>query len=137
MLVTLMIEDDDFAEKAEAELDPAMFRSEDMREVFKQVVAVSGQGKKRTVPAFLNRLNDEKCREQIVAAVAEFETIQEKGTVFDDCLKKIKKNRVSERLEELRRLILEAERRKADPQVLQYTKEYRDLLRQSRTRGAL
>lgn len=136
MLVALMIEDDDFAEKAGAEIDLAMFRSDDLREIFKQVVAVSGQGKRRTVVSFLNKIGSAQCRERIVASLATLDEITEKGRVFEDCIKKIRKNQLTEKLEDLRRLILEAERQGMDRQVLQYTREYQNLLQRSNAEKA-
>jgi DNA primase len=133
LLVALMIEKEAFAEEAGAKLDPGMFQSKGMREAFVQVIETAGQGEKRSAVSFLHKIDDASCREQLIAALAAFEEAAEKEKIFDDCLKKIKKNKITGRLEELRRLISEAERSGTTPQLLAYTKEYNELLHRSRS----
>lgn len=127
MLIALMIENENFAEKAESDLNPAILSAKESQAIFKHLVAASGENKKRTVALFLNKIADARYREQVVAAIAILEENEEKGKAFSDCLKKIKKNQQTNRCEELRKLIAEAERKGLEQQVLSYTKEFQEL----------
>lgn len=132
MILALMAEAADFAERAEAEIGPEMFRSEVSREIFRLIAASLEEKKKRSFTAILNQVRDTGYRDQLVAAAAGLEGVAEKDQVFADCLRKIKKNRTTGRLEELRGLIHEAERQGDGRQVLAYTREYQELLLLSR-----
>ena len=129
MLLSLMIDDSDFLERAGDEISQEDFRSPVTRDFFAYLLATPLPEKKKPLTTVLGRIQDAACREQLVGTVAFLETVEDKVQVFADCVRTIRKNRTSSRQEELKRLIHEAELGGDAAKALAYTREFQELLK--------
>ena len=76
----------------------------------------------------LNRLEDETIKSFIVSHSMSELSFAEKEKALGDCVKKIKRRRLDEHLEDLRRAISLAEGKGENHRVSELLKEYRSLL---------
>jgi len=129
VLLALMAEDEGFVSQAEAQLKEEDLGSPISREFFSFLLNSVRQKKKRSLPAIINSVSDAGYREQLVEALAAIEEAEDKSRIFSDCLNKILCRHGNVRLEELRRLIREAESARDHAGILTYTREYQALLR--------
>jgi DNA primase len=132
LLLVLMAEIPPFCDRACEELKETDLKTPVSRELFEYLRAMSNQGKKCSLSGLLVRIPDPKYREQLVAVMASLDEAAERERILEDCIGKIKQGRAAGRLEELRRLILEAETRGDEAGVRAATREYQELLKRSR-----
>jgi len=132
LLLVLMAEVPPFCDRACEELTEMDLKTPVSRQLFEYLREMSDQGKKCTLSGLLNRIPDAKYREQLVAVMASLDESAEREQILEDCIGKIKQGRADGRLEELRRLILEAENGRDEAKVRAATLEYQELLKRSR-----
>lgn len=132
LLLVLMAEVPPFCDQACEELKEDDFNTPVSRELFEYLRQMSEQGKKCALSALLNHISDVSYREQLVAVMASLDETVERKQILEDCIQKIKRSRIAGRLEDLRRLILVAEEGRDEAKVRAATREYQELLKQSR-----
>jgi hypothetical protein len=130
--MVLMAEVPPFCDRACEELKDVDLKAPVSRQLFEYLREMSGQGKKCTLSGLLNRIPDVQYREQLVGVMASLDESADRERILEDCIGKIKQGRATGRLEELRRLILEAENGRDDAKVRAATQEYQELLKRSR-----
>ncbi len=131
MVLVLMAEVPPLCERVFGELKSEDLKMPVSRELFQYLGQAYEENKKVPVSALLNRIQDLQYREQIVAVMASLDETAERERILEDCIRKIKRNQITLRLQELRRLISEAETKGDDRHVQVYTREYQELLKSS------
>ncbi len=131
----LMAEVPPLCEQACEELGEADFKTPESQRLFRYLKESAEEGKKCSLSGLLNRIEDPLYRERIVAVMTTLDESSEREQVLRDCVMKIKKEKIALRLESLRRLITEAERRGDTVQVQAHTRAYQDLWHLSKTPG--
>ncbi len=125
-LVGLLLEDPKLWEKAEAEISADDFRYPSARQVFEWLK--QNQGTSLSYHKLLNRLEDETIKSFIVSHSMGELSFTEKEKALGDCIRKIKRRKMDEHLEHLRRAISLAEGKGENNRVSELLKEYRSLL---------
>lgn len=132
LLFVLMAEVPPLCEQACEELTVADFKFPESQKIFRYLKEANEQGKKCYLSGLLNHIEDPRYREQIVAVMATLDETAEREQVLEDCIRRIKKEKVVLRLETLRQLIAEAERRGDTAQAQGFTQEYQELWHRSK-----
>ncbi|MFA5167496.1 MAG: DNA primase [Candidatus Omnitrophota bacterium] len=132
LLLVLMAEIPPFCDRACEELKDSDLKMPVSRQLFEYLRQMSNQGKKCSLSGLLIRIQDAQYREQLVAVMASLDETAERGQILEDCIRKIKRDRAVERLEELRRLILAAENGQDEDKIRAATQDYQELLKQFR-----
>ncbi|MEI7751434.1 MAG: DNA primase [Candidatus Omnitrophota bacterium] len=132
LLLVLMAEVAPFCDRACRELKDVDLQTPASRELFEYLRQMNEKGKKCTLSGLLIRIQDAPYREQLVAVMASLDETADREQILEDCIGKIKQGRATGRLEELRRLILEAENGRDEVKVRAATQEYQELLKRSR-----
>lgn len=132
LLLVLMAEVPPFCDRACEELKDADLKTPASRQLFEYLRRMNEEGKKSSLSGLLIRIPDALYREQLVAVMASLDETADREQILEDCIGKIKRGRASGRLEELRRLILEAEKGRDEAKIRAATQEYQELLKRSR-----
>ncbi len=132
LLLVLMAEVPPFCDRACEELKDVDLKNPASRQLFEYLRQMNEQGKKCTLSGLLIRIQDALYREQLVAVMASLDETADREQILEDCIGKIKQDRATVRLEELRRLILAGETGRDEVKVRAATQEYQELLRRSR-----
>lgn len=132
LLLALMMENSNFLDEAERQLNPETMRSPVSRELFKFLVDSGGVAKKKPLSTVLNKIQNTAYREQLVGALAALEDTPDRKQIFQDCLRTIRRNGALDRQEKLRGLIHEAERNGDSAKLLAYTREFQEQLKETR-----
>jgi DNA primase len=132
LLLVLMAEVPPFCDRACKELKDSDLKMQVSRQLFEYLRQMSGQGKKCTLSGLLSRIPEVSYREQLVAVMASLDETVERERILEDCIGKIKQGHATGRLEELRRLILAAEKGRDEAKIRAATQEYQELLKRSR-----
>ncbi len=125
-IVGLLLEEPKLWGKAEAEISADDFRHPSARQVFEWLK--HNQGTSLSYHKLLNRLEDETIKSFIVSHSMSELSFAEKEKALGDCVKKVKRRRMDEHLEHLRRAISLAEGKGENNRVSELLKEYRSLL---------
>ena len=126
-LISLLLEENKFWEKAMSVLSSEDFRHPAARQIF-QVLQESSDASSLTYHKLFNRFEDESIKSFVASHSMKELDPQGKEKAFLDCLAKIKKRKKDERLERLRRAISNAEGNGEGNQVSKLLEEYRSLL---------
>lgn len=127
MLLSLILEDSDLFEKARSLLSVDDFGNAGAREAFRLLQTAERKGASK-YPSLLNRVAEESVKSVVTAhALAEL-SAPERERAFQDCVNKIKEQRLKEKLERLRHTIQEAERTEEGSRVAELLGEYQSLL---------
>jgi DNA primase len=132
ILFALALEQNHFREALIKEVDENDL-TEPISKQLLQHLRLFTEGRKPNLAQILTRIPDEDYKEQLIGVTSFDWSSEDKDKAFRDCVLKLKKKRVDQKLDELRRNIAKAE--KAGDQVLigQYVKEYQALWRQSKS----
>ncbi|HNX69112.1 MAG TPA: DNA primase [Candidatus Omnitrophota bacterium] len=133
MVLVLMAEVPPFCERAMDALKEEDLKVPVSREIFRYLGEAYEAKKKISVSTLLNRIQDLKYREQFVAVMASLDETAERERILDDCIRKVLRNRITGRLEELRRLISAAELKGDEAAIRVYTQEYQELYPRSKS----
>lgn len=131
LVLVLMVEVPPLCEHVCEELGRDDFENPVSQELFDYLKEIHGQKKKLSFSGFLNRIQEPRHKEQLVAVMASLDETADREKILEDCIRKIKQNKTSTRLEELRCLISEAEAAGQTTQVRTYTLEFQELLRRA------
>lgn len=134
MLLVLMAEVPPLCERACEELKSTDLHAVEFQKIFQRIQDAYEQNKKISLAGILSQIQDAKQREQFVAVMASMDETAEREKILEDCIRAIKQKKVSSRLEELSRLISEAEGKGNVSLVQTYAQEFQELLQ--RLRGA-
>jgi len=132
LLLVLMAEVPPFCDRACEELKDSDLKTPASRQLFAYLRQMNEQGKKCSLSGLLVRIQDASYREQLVAVMASLDETAERERILEDCIGKIKQDRATGRLAELRRLILAAENGRDETRLRAATQEYQELLKRSR-----
>ncbi|HOW59876.1 MAG TPA: DNA primase [Candidatus Omnitrophota bacterium] len=132
MLIVLMAEVPPLCERACEEIQDTDLKTPALQAIFQHLREAYEQNKKLSFSILLNRIQDLKCREQLVAVMTSMDDTAEREKIFEDCIRQIKQKKITVRLEELRRLISKAESEGDVVQLQAHTQEYQSLLHRLR-----
>jgi len=128
VLVSLLLEDPSFWERAEAELHLEDFKSPGPRELFQVLGEFSQAGTSFAYGPVLSRVQNTSIKSWVTAHSFTQLSPQEREKAFSDCLRKIRQKKMNERLERLRQAIRDAEGGGEKEKVSDLLQEYRALL---------
>ena len=132
LLLVLMAEVPPFCDRACGELKADDLKAPVSRQLFEYLRQLNEQGKKCSLSGILVRIPEPSYREQLVAVMATLDETADRETILKDCIRKIKRNHVDLRKEELRKLITEAEAKGNSQQTLAYAQEFQKISRLSK-----
>lgn len=129
MLIALLLEEPAFLAKEET-LSAEDFRSPMAREIFQILTESLTSGSAVLHSRVFNRLHDESIKSIAAAFSMKDLAPPEREKAFRDCLRKVRRRRMEEKLEGLRRAINRAEGEREEGRVAELLDEYRTLLSQ-------
>jgi hypothetical protein len=131
-LLGLAMEDLNFQKSIFSEFGEDDFKDAGAREAYLMLRWMQESGEHLNFAQILNRLQNDRFKQKLIGLFSTEWSRDERDKAFDDCLKKIGKNRVERRLEELRRMIAKAEKDGNQMELEASMKEYQTLWRQTR-----
>lgn len=137
LLFVLMAEVPPLCEQACDELKSEDFRNPEAQRIFRYLQETNEQKKRCYLSGLLSHIEDPQYREQLVAVMATLDETAEREKILEDCIRKVRQGQVNSRLEALRRLIAEAERKGNAQEIQALTQEYQELWHLSRTSGKI
>ena len=130
MVLALLLEGESFVRRAKDSLSPDEFRDSQVREVIKAIYDLSKEEKNIAAVRLMNYFdNNEDAADLISEAVNIAETLDNKEKILSDCIAKIKKDNVRDRLAGLQEAIRTAHSSKDDSMVTKLVSEYTELLK--------
>lgn len=130
MVLALLLEGENFIRRAKDSLSLDEFKDSLVRDVVKAIYDLSRQEKNITAVRLMNHFdNNEDAADIISEAVHISETLDNKEKVLLDCIAKIKRDNVKDRLARLQDAIKAAHASKDDSLVTKLVSEYTELLK--------
>lgn len=130
MILALIFEGSKFIHQIMEKLLLEEFRDSSVRDIVKAALELSKEEKLVTPVKLMNRLdNNDAAAILISEAVSLLETISDKEKVLTDCIAKIKKDNMQDRLQRLQDAIKTAHNSKDDGLVTRLVTEYTELLK--------
>ena len=131
MILALMLESGNFIQEVREKLSADEFKDSSIRDIVKVVLDLSKDGKSITPVKLISHLeNNEAAAILIPEAVNLSETLSNnKEKVLSDCIAKIKKDNMKDRLERLQEAIKSAHSSRDDSLVTRLVTEYTELLK--------
>lgn len=130
MILALMLEGGEFVKEVREKLSADEFKDSSIRDIVKAVLDLSKDGKAVTPVKLISHLeNNEAAAILIPEAVNLAETLSNKEKVLSDCIAKIKKDNMNDRLGRLQEAIKSAHSSKDDSLVTRLVTEYTELLK--------
>lgn len=128
VLLGVLMTDPALIEKAGEALDPSEFTDEGARGVYAMLLEVSRSGEKVSLVTLLKRIQDESLKSRFLES--SFFDLDELSRLkaVDDCIRGIRQKNLKRNLSDLQLRIKEAESKGSEEQVLQYMKEYQELM---------
>jgi len=128
ILLALLLEDAVLWEKGAEALSVDDFRHPAAKEAFQIFKQNRATGSSSAYQKLFNRLEEESIKSFVAAHSIRELTPNEREKAFSDCLKKVKRRRIEEKLEKLRRAIADAEGTGEKSRLEGLLDEYRSLL---------
>ncbi len=130
MVLALLLEGENFIRRAKDSLSLDEFKDSLVRDVVKAIYDLSGEEKNITAVRLMNHFdNNEDAADLISEAVHISEILDNKEKVLLDCIAKIKRDNVKDRLARLQDAIKAAHTSKDDNLVTKLVSEYTELLK--------
>ena len=131
MILSLLPAEPAFQERIFTEIQETDFTDEDMRRLFQEMSSLYHQGLELTWPKILSFVPEDSFREELMGPSLFESSHEEKQKALEDCFQKMRSRRKQQKMENLRRLIAQAEREGNQNQVHVYVSEYQNLLKAS------
>ena len=133
MVLALMMEGPDIVERVTKALSPDDFKSSSIRDVVNAIIALHKENKEITPPRLINHLSESPDAAALITeAVGISEIIGDKEKALNDCIAKIKKDNLEERMSLIQEAIRAAHKQKDDSKVTELVAEYNELVKMSR-----
>ncbi len=130
MVLALLLEGDTFVRRAKGSLSLDEFKDSLVRDVIKAIYDLSGEEKNITAVRLMNHFdNNEDAADLISEVVNLSETLKDKEKILSDCIVKIKKDVVKDRLSRLQDEIRAAHDSNNESLVTKLVGEYSELLK--------
>lgn len=130
MVLALLLEGDTFVRRAKGSLSLDEFKDSLVRDVIKAIYDLSGEEKNITAVRLMNHFdNNEDAADLISEVVNLSETLKDKEKILSDCILKIKKDVVKDRLSRLQDEIRAAHDSNNESLVTKLVGEYSELLK--------
>ena len=130
MVLAILLEGEAFIRRTRESLTPEELRDTSVREVVKSIFDLSGEGQSITAVKLMNHFeNNEAASTLISEAVHISEMLADKEKVLTDCIARIKKDNVRDRLGRLQDAIKAAHDSKDDGLVTKLVTEYTEILK--------
>lgn len=130
MVLALLLEGDTFVRRAKGSLSLDEFKDSLVRDVIKAIYDLSGEEKNITAVRLMNHFdNNEDAADLISEVVNLSETLKDKEKILSDCIAKIKKDVVKDRLSRLQDEIRAAHDSNDESLVTKLVGEYSELLK--------
>lgn len=130
MILALLLEGESFVRRTKESLSLDEFKDSSVRDVVKAVYDLSKEEKNITAVRLMNHFdNNEDAADLISESVHISETLDNKDKILLDCIAKIKRDNVKDRLSRLQDAIKAAHASKDDGLVTKLVSEYTELLK--------
>lgn len=130
MLLALLLEGDSFLQRAKAALLPDEFRDSLVRDVIKAIYDLSVEEKSVTAVRLMNYFDNNEDASDLISEVVNLsETLKDKDKILSDCIARIKKDVIKDRLSRLQDEIKAAHDSKNEGLVTKLVSEYSELLK--------
>jgi len=130
MVLALLLEGDTFVRRAKGSLSLDEFKDSLVRDVIKAIYDLSGEEKNITAVRLMNHFdNNEDAADLISEVVNLSETLKDKEKILSDCIAKIKKDGIKDRLSMLQDEIKAAHDSNNESLVTKLVGEYSELLK--------
>jgi hypothetical protein len=133
MLLGLMVDESYYAKRIKKELGYKHFNSPAAKMIAKLVFSICDKEDRITCSRIINHFKDNSVSSLLAEVSHCAETITDKDRVLCDCIARIKKDSVKDRLQELKRQIREAESVKDRARIDKLLGDYNSLIKNSRT----
>jgi len=132
MLLALMFSDEVFRKEGVSQIQPSDWTDEDARVLFDQLVNTAKLGAKPSMAMILPLLQSEAFRGRLTRTIAFLDEVEDKPAMWRDCFGQMRGRQTQGRLDELRELIVQAEKNQLSGQLQTYLAEYQALLQKGK-----
>jgi DNA primase len=129
MLLRLILEDISLISELKERLDITNFRNPAVKKAIEALFELASTGPLLTPSKLLNRLKDEPTAGLITQILADDQLTADKRRIFDECINRIKREKVKNRLRELQAQIQTAEDNQNKTEAFKLIVEYNSLLK--------
>ncbi len=130
MILAILLEGGSFLRRAKDALSPDEFRDSSIRDVVKAIFDLSKEEKNITAVKLMNHFENNEAASILISEASHIsEIVADKEKVLTDCIARIKKDNVKDRLETLQGAIKAAHDSKDDNLVTRLVTEYTQLLK--------
>lgn len=134
MLLALMFQDDAFRKMGLEQIKEEDWTDSDSKILFGEMTKAANLGTRPSTAMILPLLQDESFRGRLTRTLAFMDEVEDKGAMWRDCLGQMRGRQTQIRLDELRELIVHAEKNRLSTQLQTYLGEYQALLQKSKTK---
>ena len=132
LLMAIAAEEPRFWDLLISEVEETDLKESGSRELLNLFLTQRDEKNKLALPQILSRITDEPYKEKMIAASSIELSPEAREKAVQDCLRKLRKNRMERKLEDLRRLIVQAEKDGGAEKLNAYAQEYQTLIRENR-----
>ena len=132
MLLALMFSDEVFRKEGILQIQLSDWTDEDARILFEQLVNTAKLGAKPSMAMILPMLQSETFRGRLTRTIAFLDEVEDKPAMWRDCFGQMRGRQTQNRLDELRELIVQAEKNQLSSQLQTYLAEYQALLQRGK-----
>lgn len=135
MLLALMCQDDSFRKMGLEQIKESDWLDSDAKILFSELEKAANLGTKTSISMVLSVLQQESFRARLTRTLAFMDEVEDKKAMWRDCLAKIHSRQLHGRLDELRELIVNAEKNQLSTQLQTYLAEYQVLLQKMKQKS--
>ena len=134
MILALLIESKDYANKIGQMISLEEFKNSSIRDIVEAIFSLRKEGKEINPVYLINHLgNNTEAANMVSEASSIGEIIKDKDKALEDCVLKIKKDNLKDRLTRIQEAIKAAHIQKDDQMVKNLVSEYNELIKINRT----
>ncbi len=135
MLLALMVHDELFRKEGVAQIQLSEWTDNDSKILFEQLSNTVKLGAKPSLAMILPLLQSESFRGRLTRTLAFLDEVEDKVAMWRDCFGQMKGRQTQVRLDELRELIVQAEKNRLSSQLQTYLAEYQALLQKGKPKS--
>ncbi len=129
MLVKLMLEETEFINRIRGSLEPADFQDERISRIIAAMFELLAQGKEIASNKLINYLEDEGISQLLCESAFMEVPSENREKMVDDCVKRLKSERLRQKKYHLHEEIKTAQRRGDEPRLRQLMEEFHNLIK--------
>lgn len=135
MLLALMIQEELFRTEGLEAIKAEEWSDSDSKIIFQEIQKAQKLGAKPSTAMILPLLQNEAYRGRLIRTLAFMDDVEDKAAMWRDCLGRLRGKQTQARLEELRELIVQAEKNNLSAELQTHLAEYQLLLQKTKQKG--